>query len=247
MAKKPQKERRKKTHQVTSGHDEIDGPIEIWDPFEGDDARVQANAAEGFAREEIGGEISPGFPDGDPEAFIRASCHGSGESRPWERASYLGQPRERVLKALTFAQIEEEEVYPEVVEAIRDPRARKLIISRDADLYAAREYIRLARENDLSFTTADSPWFTGNIGLVVVSDRAVDEPEIMVKSRAERLRELGLPESVIMAKGKPLCPSCYGLVLHLAPEEAQNYRPFSWVDRLLGRPCAACGDKWKKH
>lgn len=248
MAKKAQKERHKKARQLAGGPYEAGGPLEIWNPYEGADSNetgVHRDAAEGFAADEIGGEISPGLPDGDAEAF--AAHHGPAESRPWERARFLGQLRERVLKALTFAQVEEEGVYPEILEAIRDPRARKLIISRDADLYAAREYIRLARENDLSFTTVDSPWFTGNIGLVVASDRAVDEPEIMVKSRAERLRELGVPESVISARGKPLCPSCYKLLQRLAPGEAQNYTPISWVDRLLGRSCAACGDKWKKH
>ncbi len=115
------------------------------------------------------------------EEMIARGIQGDPELKKDERRKYLGEFRERVLKALTFEQIAEPGTYPEIREAMKDERAKKLIISQQADLNEAREYIQLARKRGLKFTVVDNPEYTGNIGLVVVSDKAVDVKDIMVK------------------------------------------------------------------
>jgi uncharacterized protein YueI len=115
------------------------------------------------------------------EEIIARGIQGDPELKKDERRKYLGEFRERILKALTFEQIDEPGTYPEIKEAIQDPRAHKLVINQKANLNEAREYIQLARKKGLQFTMVDNPEYAGNIGLVVVSDKAVDVKDIMVK------------------------------------------------------------------
>lgn len=168
------------------------------------------------------------------------ALHGPPELRKGEKRRYLGNFRERVLKALTFDQILEKGTYPEVEEALKDKRARKLVISRKVDLNAARDYINLARKKGLTFVTVDSPEFIGDIGLVVVADDAVDVEDIMVERRSERLRKRGIPEALINAVGERVCPRCYRLISERAPEEKGRYRVISPLERLLGAKCPGC-------
>lgn len=168
---------------------------------------------------------------------LHAGLHGSPQLRKKERRRHLGQFRERIIKALTFEQIEEMGTYPEIAEALQDPRAKRIVISRQADLKAASEYIRLARESGILFTTVDSPKYSGELGLVVVADEAVQVADISVPSRRKRLQTKGLPEMLIDAVGEKICPRCYRLIEELAPEEKINYRKQSFFDRLLGSNC----------
>ena len=171
------------------------------------------------------------------EQKILAGIHGAPEIKREERKGLLGQFRERTIKVLTFEQIAEPGTYPEINQAISHPRARRLIISRKADLAAAAEYIRLARKHNLSFTTVDLPEFKGPVGLVVAADDAVDQAEINVPNRSQRLLAAGIPQSIVDARGQGLCKACLGLLKKAAPEEIKNYRKASLLDRLMGHKC----------
>ncbi len=171
------------------------------------------------------------------EKALSAGIMGKPQLRREEKRRFLGEFRERVIRALTLEQVHEEGVYPEIMESINDPRADKLVVSSRADLYRAREYILLAQEHGLSFTTVDSPEHRGEIGLIVVSNSAVDEEEIMVDTPRQQLIKAGVPESLADAKGGKVCPSCYRLLTEKAPEEAKKFRPFNWWDGLTGRQC----------
>ncbi len=171
---------------------------------------------------------------------LQAGIHGPPQLKKEEKRWLLGQFRERVLKALTFKQIEEIGTYPEVKEALLDPRAHRLIISSKVNLKAAREYIQLARKKEMPFTTTSSPDFMGDIGLIVVAKEAVEEEEILVPNREEKLKEKGVPIEIIKAVGQKICPACYELLLEKAPEEALNYKKAGFLDKLLGLPCPRC-------
>lgn len=172
------------------------------------------------------------------EQILLTGIHGTPELKREERRLLLGIFRERVLKTLTFAQIAEPGTYPEINDAIRDPRAKRLLISRKANLAAAAEYIRLAREQGLAFTTVDSPEYKGNVGLVVAAEEAVDVEDITVPDRSQILQRLGIPQSIINAKGKKICPQCWNLLKEKAPQELNNYKKMSWLDKLLGIECS---------
>lgn len=170
-----------------------------------------------------------------------SGIHGPPRLKREEKRHFLGEFRERVIKALTLSQIHEEGTYDEILEAIRHPRAKKLKVIRDADLEYAGEYIQLAREEGLSFSTVDSPEHKGSIGLVVVSDSAVNVEDIMVESRKDKLKEKGVPVEIIDAIGEKLCGSCFKILSEKAPEETGDYEKLNLIDRFLGKRCEACG------
>ncbi len=187
---------------------------------------------------EIEKEARASFSQKSPlEQALQTGLQGTPQLRKKERSLHLGQLRERIIKALTFEQIEEKGTYPEIGKAIQDPKAQRLVISRQADLEAAAEYIRLARKSGIMFATVDSPKYSGELGLVVVAEEAVDVMDISVPSRKQRLLAKGLPEALIDAVGEDICPRCYRFVEEQAPEEKINYRKQSLFDRLLRSYC----------
>ena len=174
------------------------------------------------------------------ERTLSAGVHGTPELKKEEKRKYLGQFRERIIKALTLEQIHEEGVYPEIVESIKDHRASVLIVSKRADLTSAWEYILTAQDNNLDFTTVSSPSYKGEIGLVVVSHKAVDEPEIMVLTLREKLLRQGIPEALADAHGHKVCSSCHELIRCQAPAFLHEYHTLNFWDTLTGKKCPAC-------
>ncbi|GAB6137304.1 YueI family protein [Halanaerobaculum tunisiense] len=176
----------------------------------------------------------------DLEQTVAAKAQGGLELKKGEKNQFLGEYRERVLLALSFAQVEEDNIYPQVKTAIKDPEATKLIINRQVDSQAARDYIKLAQEADVSFKKIDSPDFIGKIALEVVSDHAVNKEDIFVESREDYLLEQGLPTELIAVQGEKICSDCYQLLQEKAPGEVDNYQQMSWLDKLLGVDCPGC-------
>lgn len=171
------------------------------------------------------------------EQTVSAGIHGGFELKKGERRRFLGEFKERVIKALTFSQIIEPGVYPEILEAIKDSEAKKLIINRQSDMQAAKEYINLARKNGLSFKKVESDDFKGDIGLVVVSDKAVNSDEIRVVDKKEKFKELNLPVELLDKAGEKICAECYGEIADKAPEELINFEKMNWIDRLFQPSC----------
>lgn len=171
------------------------------------------------------------------EQKLLTGIHGVPQLKREERQHLLGQFRERVIKVLTFAQVVEPGTYAEIQEAMTHPKARRLLISRRADLSAAAEYISLARRRGLSFATVDLPEFRGPIALVVAATEAVDVEDITVPDRTQRLLAAGIPLAVIKARGQALCKPCLDLLAAAAPEELVNYKKQTLLNRLLGNQC----------
>jgi uncharacterized protein YueI len=111
--------------------------------------------------------------------------------------------------------------------------AKKLIISRKANLDSAKEYIKLARENGLSFKKVGSPEFKGEIALVVVSDHAVNIEDIKVIAKEDKFKELGLSVKLLNKVGSEICGKCYEDISKKAPEELINFKKRSWIDKLF--------------
>ncbi|SJZ47933.1 YueI family protein [Selenihalanaerobacter shriftii] len=171
------------------------------------------------------------------EKTISAGIHGGYEFKKGEKNQFLGEFRERIIRVLNFKQIIEPGVYPEVLEAIKDSEAKKLIISRKANLKAAKDYIELANQNNLSFKKVDSPEFKGDIGLAVVSDHAVHHEEIIVIDKEEKFKEIGLPVELLQKAGEKICADCYHKIEENAPEELINFEKMSWIDSLFNSSC----------
>ena len=174
------------------------------------------------------------------EKKVEEGLYGEPELKKDEKRRYLGEFEERVIKYLTYDQVKEDVIYPQILEAIKNSKAKKLIIDREVDIEEANEYIDLARENDLSFKRVHSPEFRGDVALVVVSDKAISVKKRKVNNRKERLKKLGISDNIIRNVGSKLCPDCWNELKEKAPEELVNYEKMSWLDKILGEDCKSC-------
>jgi uncharacterized protein YueI len=174
------------------------------------------------------------------EEKVLEGIYGNKEIKRDEKRRFLGEYKERVIRYLTFEQVIEEGVYPEIIEAFKKPEASKLIIDRRINLKAAHDYIKQARNNNISFKRISSPDLKGNIALVVVSDHAVEIEERKVIERKKRLQKAGISDKIIGNVGSKLCDDCWNILRENAPEELVNYKRMSFIDRLIGTECISC-------
>ena len=176
------------------------------------------------------------------EKKVEEGLYGRPEIKKEEKNRFLGEFKERVIRYLDYKQVEEPGTYPEILEAIRHPQAKKLIIDRRVDDERARDYIALARENELQFKRVDSPKFEGQTGLVVVSKQAVEIKNRKVMDRKERLQKLGISDRIIKNAGRKLCAACWQELEEKAPQELINYQKMNLLDKIGGTSCV-CKDK----
>lgn len=173
------------------------------------------------------------------EQTLAVGLHGAPELKKEEKEYYLGEFRERVIKVLTKEQVMESLVYDEIEQAIRDPRADKVVVHGELPERATDKYRKLALQYHKLFTVRQDPLFKGNVGLVVAGNDAVDAEHIEVERRADRLAKLGVPEGLIQAAGQPICKACFAKLEQLAPEELKHYTLISPIAKLFGEKCAA--------
>ncbi|MFA7468873.1 MAG: YueI family protein [Desulfotomaculaceae bacterium] len=177
------------------------------------------------------------------EKNLSIGMYGPPELKHDEKTHYLGEFKERVIRLLTRKQVAEPAVYPEIVEALKDKRAVRLVISGDIVDSFVEKYEALARGLGKSYTVVHDPELKGETGLAVVSRDAVDVEKINVPDRELRLSKLGLSKTLINAAGKKVCPHCLEEIIHADPGETINYQKLTWSDRFWGEHCLGCVHK----
>ena len=65
------------------------------------------------------------------EQRLMVGLHGTPELKHSEKMQHLGQFRERIIRLLTKDQVDDSHVYPEIEEALKEPRASRLHLNGD--------------------------------------------------------------------------------------------------------------------
>lgn len=171
------------------------------------------------------------------EQALMVGIHGVTEFKHDEKVYYLGEFKENVLRLLSQQQVAEVAIYPEVIEALRDKRATKMIIDGKIGITFVEKYKKLAGKVNKPYTVRSDPEFKGTTGLLVISDEAVDVQVITVEDRSLRLKGLGVPSALINSVGKKVCKECLEQILAADPKEAVNYHELTFLDRISGENC----------
>jgi len=114
------------------------------------------------------------------EKVLAYGMYGTPVVKKEERMHYLGQLRERVIFALTEDRVKRGEVPRELEKTLDDIRAARMIIKGNLGVKIILKYERLAKKHGVETSTVSNPQFKGNVGLVVVSNHAVDLPDSQV-------------------------------------------------------------------
>lgn len=91
-----------------------------------------------------------------------------------ERNLYLGEFKERVLFSLTKNEVAQKVTNKKVEAAMEDPRSSTVIVHNQIPYRHYQKYRILAEAHNLEFTVRYDPDFKGDLGLVVVSDNAIE-------------------------------------------------------------------------
>jgi len=118
---------------------------------------------------------------GEVEKAISVGMHGAPELKKDEKMHFLGNFKERVIKMLTKDQVKKKSIYPEIITALKNKQASRLLIDGSIDQKYFRKYIDLAKDEGKFFTVIHDPELQGNCGLIVASDSWVDVKEIKVE------------------------------------------------------------------
>lgn len=183
--------------------------------------------------------ISAWGQKGDIEKALMVGIHGVTEFKHDEKVYYLGEFKENMIIQLSQKQVAQAAIYPEVIRALKDKRATKMIIDGSMSSRYIEKYKKLATKMNKPYIVRSDPEFKGATGLLVISDEAVERQVITVEDRSVRLKRLGMSSALINAVGKKICKKCFEQILKIDPKESPNYNELTFLDRIGGERCPA--------
>ncbi|WP_372713652.1 DUF1694 domain-containing protein [Ilyobacter sp.] len=162
-----------------------------------------------------------------------------------EKAYYLGEFKENVIAALHKGQLEEDSVYPEILEAMKESDAVLMKMRRDVSLKKLKPYIDEAEKVGIKYQLVDGISYRGDVALVVVSKEAMEnaDEDLVIRDMDQDFIDAGLGEEFSKARGKKICSSCFEKLEEKLPEYKGSFKKMSFFDKLIGHKCAACNKK----
>ena len=160
-----------------------------------------------------------------------------------EKNLFLGEYKERVIKALTFEEIKEKGIYYEIEKALEDKDVDKMVISRHADFNDIKKYIEIAKQKRVPYKMIDNLAYVGQIALVVVAKDAIvheDGDEIVVTSKLEKCHLKHLPDVYFEAMESAVCDFHLDIIKKEMPEYEKKYKELNFLDKLFGAKCPIC-------
>lgn len=117
------------------------------------------------------------------DEYLQQGIYGVKEIKPGERKRYLGTLRERVIAVLYQGQVAETEVYPEIVQLIKQhPKACLFLNGNMTDEYLTK-YIELAIEHKIRYKMVFNKEYNTDLGLVLAEEAAVNKEDIYIEKK----------------------------------------------------------------
>lgn len=162
-----------------------------------------------------------------------------------EKGDYLGEFKENVIVALKKDQLEEDDIYPEIIEVLKEADVSLLKMRRDVSLDRLKPYIRVAEELGIRYQLVDGLSYRGDIALVVVSKEPLEnsEEDVLIRDMDQDFIDAGLGEELSKARGKKICKECYKKIQDTIPEYLGDFKKMGLLDKILGNKCSGCKKK----
>ena len=160
-----------------------------------------------------------------------------------EKNLFLGEYKERIIKALTFDEIKEKGIYYEIEEALENKDVAKMVISRHANFDDIKKYIEIAKNKKIPYKMIDNLVCSGQIALVVVAKDAIEHEagdEIVITPKLEMCHLKHLPDAYYEAMESAICDFHMDIIKKEMPEYAKNYKNLTFMDKLFGSRCPIC-------
>lgn len=159
-----------------------------------------------------------------------------------EKSYYLGEYKERVLGALNKDQIIEDNIYPEIIDLMGRKEAYLLKISRDVEIKKIKPYIAHAEKIGLKYQLVDGLGYRGDIGLVVVSESALEfqNENLVIRDMDQDFIDVGLGEVFSKSMGLSICSKHYSDVKKKLPNYINEFKKINLLGKFLGQKCPIC-------
>lgn len=144
----------------------------------------------------------------DIDDYIQQGIHGAKEIKPDERRRFLGTLRERVVVALTKAEVRSKQAESEFKRILEENKEAHVYLNGNMNYDALSKYIKLAEDLAVAYKIVTNKEHDSEYGLVLAYDYAIDK------------------EDIALAKNKKI----------VAVEEIEETKGFgSFIKSLLGK------------
>ncbi|NME36276.1 MULTISPECIES: DUF1694 domain-containing protein [Fusobacterium] len=158
-----------------------------------------------------------------------------------EKNYYLGEFKENVISALRKEDIDENIQY-RFLDLMKKENAKLLKISRELEMKKIKKYIEYAEKINLNYRLVDGIAYTGDIGMVIVSDYPIDNEnkDVIFKNEKEIYKEKNLSPFYWEAEGKKICNFHYKQLKDKFKEKEDKFKKMGILDKILGYKCPIC-------
>lgn len=119
------------------------------------------------------------------DEYLQQGIYGPKEIKPEERRRFLGTIRERIVVALTIAQVREGKVYIELEKVMKENSKAHLYLNGQIEYPSLSKYLKIANKMGIAFTIVNNQDVETDIGLVVAYDYAIDKEDIFLKNESK--------------------------------------------------------------
>jgi uncharacterized protein YueI len=115
------------------------------------------------------------------DEILQQGIYGPKEIKPEERKRFLGTLRERIVVALTQAQVRDNSVNAELEKIMKENTKAHLYLNGQLEYETLSKFLKIARKMGMQFTIVNNQDVETDIGLVVAYDHAIEKEEIFIK------------------------------------------------------------------
>lgn len=117
------------------------------------------------------------------EDYLKEGIYGQKEIKPDERRKFLGTLRERVVIALTQAQVRETGTYSQVEEQMKEYPNAQVFLNGNMNYQYLSKYTKICSKYDIEYTMVTNKEYNSELGLVLAVDEAIDKEDIYVEKK----------------------------------------------------------------
>ena len=117
------------------------------------------------------------------DEYLQQGIHGAKQTKPDERRRFLTTIRERVVIALTQAQVMKKGVEPEVTKLMDENLKAHLFLNGHISYSYLSKYIKEAEKRDIEFTIVTNKDYDSELGLVLAHNYAIDKEDIYLSKK----------------------------------------------------------------
>ncbi|WP_210367267.1 YueI family protein [Bacillus sp. REN3] len=122
------------------------------------------------------------------DEYLQQGIHGAKQTKPDERRRFLTTLRERVVIALTKAQVMKKGVEMEVLVLMDENPSAHLFLNGNISYSYLSKYIKAAKKRGIEFTIVTNKEYDSELGLVFAHDHAIDKEDIYLAKKKPQVQ-----------------------------------------------------------